>query len=372
MGVDIEEDENEPELTYPYEEMDPFNPPPPASESKHEDVTEVENPIKQEDETVPASVHEVGESSTSSFLREDSDGLFSGLMRRDINSLFNRMASLSRRLCGRETAHALVKKRKSKGRVLWLGSAEDKVECKKLKKKLKEARIMPPKSAPLNQAAIRRMIKESVDAAIAVELEGNARSMVTAPTDGNVSSGSLPLCEHCFTCHVGMCTIKCHKCGKVRHKARCCKEKNVATGANAQSILNCYDYGEQGYTRNRCLRNVKQEEVEDVRGRAYSIKDAEHKGLIFANMQDAKNRASIYEEHMRWRVWLGNIMEMYRTANPGMTVRPRPWPRGVAKPEGCYPNRSASGTRRGEEKWREKEQMDSIPYIEHSFLSIDR
>jgi hypothetical protein len=22
-------------------------------------------------------------------------------------------------------------------------------------------------------------------------------------------------------------------------------------------------------------------------------------------------------------------MEMYRTANPGMTVRPRPWPRGV-------------------------------------------
>ena len=27
---------------------------------------------------------------------------------------------------------------------------------------------------------------------------------------------------------------------------------------------------------------------------------------------------------------------------------------------------------RGEEKWREKEQMDSIPYIEHSFLSIDR
>ncbi|KAL8096791.1 hypothetical protein AgCh_037669 [Apium graveolens] len=25
----------------------------------------------------------------------------------------------------------------------------------------------------------------------------------------------------------------------------------------------------------------------------------------------------------------GNIMEMYRTANPGMTVRPRPWPRGA-------------------------------------------
>ncbi|KAA0047019.1 hypothetical protein E6C27_scaffold48834G00080 [Cucumis melo var. makuwa] len=25
---------------------------------------------------------------------------------------------------------------------------------------------------------------------------------------------------------------------------------------------------------------------------------------------------------MRWGVWLGKIMEMYRTANPGMRLRP--------------------------------------------------
>ncbi|GJW64244.1 putative reverse transcriptase domain-containing protein, partial [Tanacetum coccineum] len=80
--------------------------------------------------------------------------------------------------------------------------------------------------------------------------QGNARAMVTAPTDGNVSSGSLPLCECCCTHHVGPCTIKC---GKIRHKERYCKEKNVATGANALPILTCYD----------C---------------AYAIKDAEPKG----------------------------------------------------------------------------------------------
>ncbi|GJX46866.1 putative reverse transcriptase domain-containing protein [Tanacetum coccineum] len=68
--------------------------------------------------------------------------------------------------------------------------------------------------------------------------------MVTTPTDGKVSSGSLPLYERCFTRHVGMCTIKCHKCGKIRHKAR----------------------------------KVKQEEVGEVRSRAYAIKDAEPKG----------------------------------------------------------------------------------------------
>ncbi|GKC60002.1 putative reverse transcriptase domain-containing protein, partial [Tanacetum coccineum] len=94
------------------------------------------------------------------------------------------------------------------------------------------------------------------------------------PTDGK-----LPLCERCFTRHVGQCTIKCHKSGKVGHKIRYCKEKNVATGANALPILTCYDCGEQGHTRNRCPRKVKQEKVEEVSGRAYAIKDVEPKGL---------------------------------------------------------------------------------------------
>nr|GFB00038.1 hypothetical protein [Tanacetum cinerariifolium] len=111
MEVDIEEDENEPELTYPYEGMDPLNTPSLASESEPEDAIEVENPIDHEDETVPASVYEVGELSTSPFLRENSDGLLLSLMRRDINSLVGHMASLSRRLCGHETMHALVEKK---------------------------------------------------------------------------------------------------------------------------------------------------------------------------------------------------------------------------------------------------------------------
>ncbi|GJR66750.1 putative reverse transcriptase domain-containing protein [Tanacetum coccineum] len=168
MEVDIEEDKNEPGLTYPYEEVDPLNPPPPASESEHEDVIEVEDMVEPEDEIVPARVHEVGELSTAPFLQEDIDGLLSGLMRRDINSLFGRMTSLSRRLCGRKTAHALVEKKgKAKdeyyGKLILdlgnevrssveegtiamenlvrkLGNVKEKAECKKLKKELEEAR----------------------------------------------------------------------------------------------------------------------------------------------------------------------------------------------------------------------------------------
>ncbi|GKA04052.1 hypothetical protein Tco_0676833 [Tanacetum coccineum] len=155
MEVDIEEEANEPELIFPYLEADPLNPLPPAFDSEPEDVIEVKDTVDPEDETVPASVHEVGESSTASFHREDSDGL---------------------RLCGHETAHALVeKKEKAKDKyygklildlgnevrssveegmaamenlVRKLGNAEEKAECKELKKELEESRGVVFKERP--------------------------------------------------------------------------------------------------------------------------------------------------------------------------------------------------------------------------------
>ncbi|GJU75814.1 hypothetical protein Tco_1272884 [Tanacetum coccineum] len=191
MEVDIEEDENEPELTYPYEKVDPLNPSPPAFESEHDDEVEVEDAVESEEETLPARVHEVGESSTAPFLHEDSNGLLPSLMRRDINSLFGRIASLSRRLCGRETAHALAKKKgKAKDKyysklildlgnevrssmeqgtaameklVENLGNTEHKVECKRLKKELKEAKF--------SNTFLRFVFKERPNEAIDVPIE---------------------------------------------------------------------------------------------------------------------------------------------------------------------------------------------------------
>nr|GEV66972.1 putative reverse transcriptase domain-containing protein [Tanacetum cinerariifolium] len=430
--------------------------------------------IEHEDKTVPTSIHEVGESSTALFLREDSDGLFSGLMRRDINSLFGRMTSLSRRLYGRKTAHALVEKKgkakdKYYGKLILdlgnevsssveqgtnamekvvekLGNTEEKDECKMLMKELKEARFSNTflrmqnkrvkgdlywtrvRAHKFYQEMIRRgfMFEERPNEAIDVSVKDEERTLKESRGEsfiaaerarhvnvGNDARGSGPVRGQDTALAVSECTFdgfmkynptafhgtegvvelrrwfektesvfgisECSEGKKVKfaaatlqgpaltwwnakvkkynivaytqrfnelalmclrivelkrvkvdayiprltdnikgevtsskpanlneaprmahklmeqksqardetilegkkrkHKERYCKEKNIVTGANALPILTCYDYGEQGHTRNQCLKKVKQEEIREVCGRAYAIKDAEPQGL---------------------------------------------------------------------------------------------
>nr|GFB55691.1 hypothetical protein [Tanacetum cinerariifolium] len=66
--------------------------------------------------------------------------------------------------------------------------------------------------------------------------QGNARAMTN-----NVK------CNRCGMQHYGNCPIKCNKCGKIKHKARDCWSKVVATGANAQPVVTCYGCGEKGH-----------------------------------------------------------------------------------------------------------------------------
>nr|GEY82467.1 putative reverse transcriptase domain-containing protein [Tanacetum cinerariifolium] len=163
IEVDIEEDENEPELTYPYEEMDPLNPPPLASESEPEDAIEVENPIEHEDETVPASVHE-----TTHALVEKKGKAKDELYGNLILDLGNEVRYSVKQ--GTSAMEKLVEK---------LGNAEDKVECKKLKKELKEARF-----SNTFLPAIRQMIKDNVDVAIAAERATQANNRNEASRSG--------------------------------------------------------------------------------------------------------------------------------------------------------------------------------------------
>nr|GEX08644.1 reverse transcriptase domain-containing protein [Tanacetum cinerariifolium] len=217
MEINIKEDENELELTHPYEEVDPLNSSSPTSKSEPDDKIEVENPIEHEDNTVPASVQ------------------------RDINSLFGQMAFVLRRLCGRETSHALVEKKGKVKDMFYaklilelgnevrsgvkqgttameklvekLGNTEDKTRVRahefyqemihrgfvfeerpneamnisiKDEKSPSSEPIISLKSAPMTQAAIRRIIKDSVNAAIATERARQANVK-------NDASGSGPV-----------------------------------------------------------------------------------------------------------------------------------------------------------------------------------
>nr|GEW07837.1 hypothetical protein [Tanacetum cinerariifolium] len=281
-------------------------------------MIQAKNPIKHEYETIPASVYEVGESSTAPFLRKDKNVDTGIVAKRARQANVRNNARGSGPVSGQDvipvvrectfagfmkcnptvfysTEGAIELKRWFEETKSVFGISEC-VEGKKVKfaaaTLLNELALMCPRMVEMKRvkvdAYIRGLtdnIKGEVTSTNPANLneannqkQGNARAMVTAPTDGKASSGSLPLCECYFTRHVGLCTIKCHKCGKIRHKARYCKEKNVATSANGLPILTCYDCGEQGHTRNRCLKKVKQEEVREVRGRAYAIKDAKPKG----------------------------------------------------------------------------------------------
>nr|GEW35024.1 hypothetical protein [Tanacetum cinerariifolium] len=249
-------------------------------------------------------------------------------MRRDIISLFGRMASISRRLCGHETTHVLVEKKgkekdKFYGKLILelgnevrssvkqgtaameklvekLGNTEDKVECKKLKKERKEARIMPPKYAPMTQAAIRRMIKDSVDAAIVVEWARQANARNDASGSGPVrGQDAAPAVRECTFARFMKCNLAVfhgvegavelrrwfEKTKSVFEISECVEGKKVKFAAailEGLALTWCHKCGKVGHkARNRCLKKVKQEEVGEARGRAYAIKDAKPQGASY-------------------------------------------------------------------------------------------
>ncbi|GJX44650.1 hypothetical protein Tco_0261326 [Tanacetum coccineum] len=156
-----------------------------------EDVIEVENTIESEDETVPASAHEVGESSTAPFLREDTHALVEKKGKAKDEYYGKLILDLGNEVCSSvEQGTAAMEKLVEK-----LGNAEDKAECKKLNKELEEARgfvfeerlnetIEVPvkdeeratKESRGKSSYCYSMIKESIDAAIAAERARHANA----------------------------------------------------------------------------------------------------------------------------------------------------------------------------------------------------
>nr|GEY33032.1 putative reverse transcriptase domain-containing protein [Tanacetum cinerariifolium] len=274
------EDENESKPTYPYEEMDLLNPPPPASVSEPNDEIEVENLIEHEDETVPASVHEVDK--------------FYGKL---ILELGNEVRSSVKQ--GMAAMEKMVEK---------LRNTKKKVECKKLKKELEEARGFVFEERPNEAINVpiedeKSPVSESMVEPERVKVDAYIRGL-TNNIMGEVTSSKPDDLKKLYVWLISLwgrnlklelqgfwkersesgrafkCTIKCHKCGKVGHNVRYCKEKSVAKGANTHPIWTCYDCGEQGHTRYRCPKKVKQEEVGEVHGYNRSFVDTRFSAML--------------------------------------------------------------------------------------------
>nr|GFA81999.1 hypothetical protein [Tanacetum cinerariifolium] len=105
--------------------------------------------------------------------------------------------------------------------------------------------------------------------------QNNARALTTAQNAGANQTGIAPKCNRCRRCHFDQCPPKCENCGRMGHKAKDCRSKNVASGATVQPNVVCYECGERDHKIHVCLKKANQRGG-NVQGQAYVIRDAEH------------------------------------------------------------------------------------------------
>nr|GEY20756.1 reverse transcriptase domain-containing protein [Tanacetum cinerariifolium] len=172
-----------------------------------------------------------------------------------------------------------------------LGNAEDKVECKKLKKELEEARISKCAEGKKVRFAAATLQVPALSWWNAKGLTDNIKGEVT-------SSRPVDLSEAVRMAHKLMdqkaqarderiLEGKKRKWGSFqsgnssgKEDFLCVNDVLLAILVSVRSSATCVERlgTSQGHTRNQFPKKVKQEEVGEVRGRAYAIKDVEPKG----------------------------------------------------------------------------------------------
>nr|GEY25701.1 hypothetical protein [Tanacetum cinerariifolium] len=105
--------------------------------------------------------------------------------------------------------------------------------------------------------------------------QNNARALTTAQNTGINQTRVAPKCNRCKKCHFHQCPSRCENCGKIGHKAKDCRGKNVAPSAAVQPNIVCYSCGEKGHKSSKCPKKVDQRD-RNVQGQAYVIRDAKH------------------------------------------------------------------------------------------------
>nr|GFA80498.1 putative reverse transcriptase domain-containing protein [Tanacetum cinerariifolium] len=91
--------------------------------------------------------------------------------------------------------------------------------------------------------------------------QNNARALTTAQNTGANQTGVTPKCNRCGRCHFHQYPTRCENCGKIRHKTKDCRSRNVASGAAVQPDIVCYRCGERGHRSFECPKKADQREL---------------------------------------------------------------------------------------------------------------
>ncbi|GJZ27702.1 putative reverse transcriptase domain-containing protein [Tanacetum coccineum] len=79
-----------------------------------------------------------------------------------------------------------------------------------------------------------------------------------------------PMCKKCTLHHIGPCTVKCNTYNKVGHLTKNYKNKGPATGSNLLPVtVTCHACGEKGHYANQCRKTTNN----NAQGRAYMLRD---------------------------------------------------------------------------------------------------
>nr|GEW48384.1 hypothetical protein [Tanacetum cinerariifolium] len=105
--------------------------------------------------------------------------------------------------------------------------------------------------------------------------QNNERALPTAQNVGANQTRVALKYNRCGRCYFDQCPSKCENCGRMRHKAKDCRSKNVASGASVQPNVVCYKCGERGHKSYECPKKADQRGG-NVKGQAYVIRDVEH------------------------------------------------------------------------------------------------
>ncbi|GKA56182.1 putative reverse transcriptase domain-containing protein, partial [Tanacetum coccineum] len=145
---------------------------------------------------------------------------------------------------------------------------------------------MPPKrtstsKAPaMTQAAIRKLVADSVTAALEVQNELLVLSAGLSELNQCFPIATIqkiaryirnrPLCKKCTLHHTGPCNVKCNTCNKVGHLTKNCRNKEPVTGSNLLLVIvTCHACGEKGHYANQCRKTTNN----NAQGRAYMLRD---------------------------------------------------------------------------------------------------